>query len=58
MIKLNSMNPRNYENFSFYHSYRQRFDVDVEPLIDGLVDKAKVEESEYRAQEFQKQVHS
>lgn len=36
--------------------YRQRFDVDVDPLIDSLVDKAKVEESEYRAQEFQKQV--
>uniref|UniRef100_H2Z891 Diaphanous related formin 1 n=1 Tax=Ciona savignyi TaxID=51511 RepID=H2Z891_CIOSA len=36
--------------------YRRRFEVDVEPLIDQLVDKAKVEESEYKASESQKQL--
>jgi len=36
--------------------YRRRFAVDVEPLIDQMVDKAKVEDSEYRAAESQKQV--
>lgn len=38
------------------HSYRKRFAVDVDPLVDQMVDKAKVEESEYKANESQKQV--
>ena len=36
--------------------YRQRFQIDVDPLIDQLVDKAKLEESEKRIMEVQKQV--
>ncbi|XP_078683942.1 protein diaphanous homolog 2-like isoform X1 [Branchiostoma floridae x Branchiostoma belcheri] len=34
----------------------KRFQVDVEPLIEGLVDKAKVEEAEFKAEELQKQL--
>ena len=43
-------------NKSFFFSYRKRFHIDVEPLIEQLVDKSKVEESMFKASESQKQV--
>ena len=36
--------------------YRKRFHIEVEPLIEQLVDKSKVEESMFKAAESQKQV--
>ena len=36
--------------------YQRRFGVEVEPLIEQMINQAKVEESEIKAQESQKQV--
>jgi len=45
-------------NMFLLFRYRKRFNIDVEPLIEQLVDKSKVEESMFKAGESQKQVGS
>ena len=37
-------------------NYTRKFSVDVDPLIEGLVDKAKVEEAEARAYDLEQLV--
>ena len=37
-------------------NYTRKFNVDVDPLIEGLVDKARVEEAEGRAYDLEQLV--
>ena len=55
-VRLKALLSHTFKNLVFFCSYQKRFQLDVDPIIDKLVDKAKVEESEHKAKESQKQV--
>ena len=44
------------EDHKMLFRYRRRFEIEVDPLIDHMIDKSKLEESEKKMNDFQKQV--